>query len=204
MTLASCGHLVGILWAELRARGFAGSVRMVQRAVAPWRLAPRARGPRRRPVDQAARGEEARGEEARGEEARKATPPAVALVQDSLPAPPRGLSPRQAVWLLLRPEEDLTATEQTLRARLLEADEEIRAAHDLIARFLIARFLIARFRHLLRTCCAPAAHLLRTCCAPAATSTLLAGKRRRTRVRSLSCAASSRVFSGTRMPCGRH
>jgi transposase len=51
------------------------------------------------------------------------------------------LSPQQAVWLLLRPEEDLTDTEQTLRSRLLDADKEIRAAHD----------LIARFRSLLRT-----------------------------------------------------
>jgi transposase len=127
---AGC-HDATILWAELRAQGFSGSVRMVQRAVAPWRLAPCARGPRCRPADQAAP----------GEEAREATPPAVVLVQDSLPAPPRGLSPQQAVWLLLRPQEELTDTQQTLRSRLLDADEEIRAAHD----------LIARFRSLLRT-----------------------------------------------------
>jgi transposase len=42
---AGC-HDASILWAELRAHGFTGSVRMVQRAVAGWRPAPRARGPR--------------------------------------------------------------------------------------------------------------------------------------------------------------
>lgn len=127
---AGC-HDATILWTELRARGFTGSVRMVQRAVAGWRSAPRTRGPRRRPGYQAAA----------SEAAREATPPAAVSAQESLPAPPRGVSPQQAVWLLLRPAEDLTETEQTLRTHLLDADEEIRAAHE----------LIERFRDLLRT-----------------------------------------------------
>lgn len=127
-------HDATILWTELRARGFTGSVRMVQRAVASWRSAPRARGPRsprRHPGYQAAY----------SEAAREAAPLAAVSAQESLPAPPRGLSPQQAVWLLLRPAEDFTDTEQTLRSHLLDADEEIRAAHE----------LIERFRDLLRT-----------------------------------------------------
>ena len=131
---AGC-HDATILWSELRARGFTGSLRMVQRAVAGWRSAPRARGPRTRPADQTAPFEAAR------EAAREAAPPAAESAQESLPPPPRGLSPQQAVWLLLRPAENLTDTEQTLRSHLLDADEEIRAAHE----------LIERFRDLLRT-----------------------------------------------------
>jgi transposase len=127
---ASC-HDATILWTELCARGFTGSLRMVQRAVAGWRPAPRARGPCGGLGDQTAS----------SDAASEAAPPAAASVQESLPSPPRGLSPQQAVWLLLRAAEDLTDTEQTLRAHLMDADEEIRAAHD----------LIERFRDLLRT-----------------------------------------------------
>jgi transposase len=129
---AGC-HDATVLWLELRARGFTGSVRMVQRAVAGWRPQPRLRGPGRRPNGHMAPAEP--------KEAQDAPAPPVATTQKSLPVPPRGLSPQQAVWLLLRPTEDLTATEQTLRSHLLDSDEEIRAAHD----------LIERFRQLLRT-----------------------------------------------------
>jgi transposase len=55
--------------------------------------------------------------------------------------PPRGLSPQQAVWRLLRPQEELSDPEQTLRSRPLEANEAIRAAHE----------VRACFRNLLRT-----------------------------------------------------
>jgi transposase len=123
---AGC-HDATILWTELRGRGFTGSLRMVQRAMAGWRTAPRARGSRKHSADQTVSSAAPCG---------AAGPP-----RDTLPAPPRGLSPQQAVWLLLRPEEDLTDTEQTLRSHLLDAHEEIRAAHE----------LIERFRDLLRT-----------------------------------------------------
>lgn len=123
---AGC-HDATILWTELRERRFTGTLRMVQRAVAGWRSAPRVRGPRHHRDDQPGLNEVP---------CDNAGPP-----PESLPAPPRGLSPQQAVWLLLRPEEDLTVTERRLRAQLLEANEEIRTAQQ----------LIARFRDLLRT-----------------------------------------------------
>jgi transposase len=115
-----------ILWAELRERRFTGSLRMVQRAVAGWRSAPRVRGPRHHPDEQPGADE---------------VPCDAGPPPESLPAPPRGLSPQQAVWLLLRPEQELTDTEQHLRAHLLVANEEIRTAHA----------VIACFRDLLRT-----------------------------------------------------
>jgi transposase len=96
------------LWEELRARGFRGSLRMVQRAVAGWREAPGRRG--RQPDAPAA--------------------------EPGSPLPrPRPLSPRQALWLLLRPAEDLTAEEGRMRARLVEGSEEIRAALALVESF---------------------------------------------------------------------
>jgi len=123
---AGC-HDSTILWTELRDHGFTGSLRMVQRAMAGWRSAPRVRGPRHhskvQPGADAVPGDDA-------------GPPL-----ESLPAPLRGLSAQQAVWLLLRPEEELWVTEQSLRTRLLEANDEIRTAHQ----------LIAGFRDLLRT-----------------------------------------------------
>ena len=117
---AGC-HAATILWTELCARGFTGSLRMVQRAVAGWRPAPRTRERRTRHGDPAA--------------------PAVSPKDYALPAPPQGLSPQQAVWLLIRPVQALNGEELALRGRLLEASEEIRAAHA----------LVEEFRDLLRT-----------------------------------------------------
>jgi uncharacterized protein YecE (DUF72 family) len=91
--------------------------------MASWLTAPRARRRCQCLVAQTAS----------SENIREAAPPPVASAQVSLPARPRGSSPQQAVWLLFRPVDDLTAVEQTLRSRLLDADEEIHAAHDLIA-----------------------------------------------------------------------
>jgi transposase len=117
---AGC-HDATILWTELRGRGFTGSLRMVQRAVAGWRPSPRVRGPRTQMDDQLGSSEGA---------CNSTAPP-----HASLPAPPRGLSPQQAVWLLLCPEAELTATQQTLRLQVLDANEEIRAAHKVVAHF---------------------------------------------------------------------
>ncbi|MDQ2785707.1 MAG: transposase, partial [Chloroflexota bacterium] len=97
-----------LLWQELRARGFTGSVRMVQRLVAGWRVEPARRG-----------------------RAAHSAGPAPA------PAPPRlrPPSPRQAVWLLLRPCERVEPAQQTMRAKLLAAAPEIREALMLLEEF---------------------------------------------------------------------
>lgn len=97
-----------VLREELRARGFSGSLRMVQRAVAGWRETPGRRG--------------------RQPDAPRPLPPGV------VPRP-RALSPRQALWLLLRPEEDLTAEEGVMRARLLAGSAEISATFTLVEAF---------------------------------------------------------------------
>jgi transposase len=104
---------------------------MVQRAVARWLPAPRMRGSRSSPTARVAA----------CEGVSQAAVPAPGSTQERLPTPPRGLSPQQAVWLLLRAKEELNATERMLRSHLLVANEEIRAAHD----------LIECFRDLLRT-----------------------------------------------------
>jgi len=97
-----------VLYKELRARGFTGSVRMVQRAVAGWREEPGRRG-RRASV---------------AREGEHAAPPR-----------PRPLSPRQATWLLLRPRADLTGEERTIRARLLANTPAIRRSLTVVDAF---------------------------------------------------------------------
>jgi len=90
---AGCQH-VPTLWAELRARGFAGSMRTVRGHGARWRAEPARRGPQpKHPL-------------------RKRVPP---------PAPPavRMFSVRQATWLMLRQPADLDAEEQTYLGELL-------------------------------------------------------------------------------------
>jgi transposase len=96
-----------VLYQELRARGFPGSLRMVQRAVAAWRPHP--------------------GPHGRGA-ARPACPQVGA-------ATARALSPRQATWLLLRSPEGLRAEEQTLRTRLLATTPAIQAAVTAVEAF---------------------------------------------------------------------
>jgi len=97
-----------VLWQELRARGFTGSVRMVQRHIAGWRVEPARRG--------------------RAAHIAGPTP---------TPAPPRlrPPSPRQAVWLLLRPCESLEPAQQMMRAKLLAAAPEVREALTLLEAF---------------------------------------------------------------------
>lgn len=93
---------------ELQARGFSGSLRMVQRAVAGWRETPGRRG-------------------------RQPNAPA-SPVSGAVPRS-RPLSPRQAVWLLLRPEKRLTPEERMMRKRLVEGLGEIQDAFTLVASF---------------------------------------------------------------------
>jgi len=90
---AGCQH-VPTLWAELRARGFTGSLRTVRGHVARWRAEPARCGPQpKHPL-------------------RKRVP---------TPAPPavRTFSVRQATWLMLRQPADLDAEEQAYLEELL-------------------------------------------------------------------------------------
>lgn len=93
---------------ELCARGFTGSVRMVQRAVVSWRERP--------------------GQS--GRQARVA-PTAPGQTRARL----RPLSARQALWLLLRPPGALTPTEDIMRTRLLDGTPTIGLALAAIAAF---------------------------------------------------------------------
>ncbi len=97
-----------VLLAELRDRGFTGSLRMVQRVVAGWRVEPGRRG----------------------RAARRA-----GVVPASAPARPRPPSARQAVWLLLRPIETLEPAQRAIRERLLAATPEVGEALPVLEDF---------------------------------------------------------------------
>jgi len=95
------------LWQELEQRGYRGSPRTVQRAVAPWRDGPTPRGRHTRRL---------------GRKPRDVTwdhrPPSAA----------------QAVWLLLLPLDRLTPEQHMMRQRLLEAAPELQQAlHEIVA-----------------------------------------------------------------------
>jgi len=94
---AGCQH-VPTLWAELRARGFTGSMRTVRGPVARWRSEPARRGAQpKHPLR------------------KRVSTPAPLRKRVSTPAPPavRTFSVRQATWLMLRQPADLDAEEQT-------------------------------------------------------------------------------------------
>ncbi len=97
-----------VLWAALRAAGFTGSLRMVQRAVARWRVEPGRRG----------------------RAAKRA-----GIVHAPAPARPRLPSARQAVWLLLRPVEALGSARLAMRERLVAAAPEVAAALPILEDF---------------------------------------------------------------------
>jgi transposase len=117
-----------VLWSELPARGFTGSLRMVQRAVARWRPRIRARGPRRRqPPIPGGLSRPARLEAAESSPGRVTQP---------LDLPPsRGISPQQAAWLLLRHPDTLNNSEQVLRTQIVDISPEIRLARELLETF---------------------------------------------------------------------
>src|SRR3954454_2720170 len=101
---AGCQN-AAVLFREPRDQGFAGSAGLVRVFLAGWRTAPGRRGGAARRADPAA----------------PPAPPPVVRVR----------LPRQARWLLLRPEGDLTPEQQAYRA-LLEADcAEIATARPL-------------------------------------------------------------------------
>jgi transposase len=97
-----------VVWDELRTRGYRGTVRTVQRAVAAWREGPALRGRHTRRLP------------------RRATP----ATWDHRPP-----SAAQAVWWLLRPVETLTAEEQQCRQRLLAAAPDVQVALDQLLAF---------------------------------------------------------------------
>jgi len=101
-------HDATTLWQELRGRGFRGSLRTVQRAVAGWGARPRRRG----------------------RAAKLPRPPDTVA-----PPPARPPSARHAVWLLLPPVDQLTPTQQAMRRRLLAAAPAVEAALTLIDTF---------------------------------------------------------------------
>jgi len=90
---AGCQH-VPTLWADLRARGFTGSIRTVRGHVARWRPEPARRGPQ---------------------------PKHVLHKRVPTPAPPavRTFSVRQATWLMLREPVDLDAEEHAYLGELM-------------------------------------------------------------------------------------
>jgi transposase len=103
---AGC-HDAKALWHELRADGYRGSLRTVQRLVAPWRA-----------PDEPRRGK------------RPATLPPAPL------PPPRPPSPRRVRWWLLRPADERSPAQGTFLAALLARCPEVAAAEALARDFL--------------------------------------------------------------------
>ncbi len=98
------------LWRELRAQGFTGTESFVRQQVRPWRVTP---------------GQP--GKPARARSTERGTP--------AIPPPVRVVSPRQAVWLFLREEDDLTVAQRAYRAELLRCCPDIATALPLIEAF---------------------------------------------------------------------
>jgi transposase len=98
------------LWRELRAQGFAGSTSFVRQQVRRWRVTP-------------------------GQPGKPARARSTACGTPAIPPPVRVLSPRQAVWLFLREEDDLTAAQCAYRAELLACCPEIASALPLVTEF---------------------------------------------------------------------
>ncbi len=98
------------LWRELRAQGFTGTESFVRQQVRPWRVTP---------------GQP--GKPARASSTERGTP--------AIPPPVRVVSPRQAVWLFLRDEDDLTVAQRAYRAELLRCCPDIASALPLVEEF---------------------------------------------------------------------
>lgn len=99
------------LWRELRAQGFTGTESFVRQQVRRWRVTP--------------------GQPGRPAPAHRGTEPR----RCAMPPPVRVLSPRQAVWLFVREEDDLPETQRAYRAELLRCCPDIAAALPLIKEF---------------------------------------------------------------------
>ena len=98
------------LWRELRAQGFTGTESFVRQQVRRWRVTP---------------GQP--GKPARASSIERGTP--------AIPPPIRVVSPRQAVWLFLREEDDLTVAQRAYRAELLHCCPDVATALPLVTEF---------------------------------------------------------------------
>ena len=101
------------LWREIQAQGFRGGCETVRRLTVRWRTERGRSGPRPR------------------HQASKPTP-------DCVPAAPatRPLSPRQARWLLLKPEAELKPEQRLYLEQLGRSCPEVLAAQQLVLAFL--------------------------------------------------------------------
>jgi len=98
------------LWRELRAQGFTGTESFVRQQVRRWRFT----------LGQP-------GKPARASSIERGTP--------AIPPPIWVVSPRQAVWLFLREEDDLTAAQCAYRAELLHCCPDVATALPLVTEF---------------------------------------------------------------------
>jgi transposase len=99
------------LWRELRTQGFTGTESFVRQQVRHWRVIP-------------------------GQPGRPArTKPFTERDTRAVPPPIRVLSPRQAVWLFLRGEVDLTTAQRAYRTELLHCCADIATAVPLVEEF---------------------------------------------------------------------
>lgn len=106
---AGCQN-AAVLWRELRAQGFTGTESFVRQQVGRWRVTP-------------------------GQPGKPARASRTARGRPALPPPVRVVSPRQAVWLFLREEDDLTASQCAYRAELLRCCPDIATALPLVEAF---------------------------------------------------------------------
>jgi transposase len=99
------------LWRDLRAQGFTGTESFVRQQVRHWRVTP--------------------GQPGRPARTNRGTEHG----RSALPPPVRAVSPRQAVWLFLRDESDLTSAQRAYRAELLQCCPDIVTALPLVEEF---------------------------------------------------------------------
>jgi len=99
------------LWRELRTQGFTGTESFVRQQVRRWRVTPGQPGKPARTNRGSGHG------------------------RGAMPPPIRVVSPRQAVWLFLRDDADLTEGQRAYRAELLDCCPDVATALPLVAAF---------------------------------------------------------------------
>ncbi len=99
------------LWRELRTQGFTGTESFVRQQVRRWRVTPGQPGKPARTNRGSGHG------------------------RGAMPPPIRVVSPRQAVWLFLRDDADLTEGQRAYRAELLDCCPDIATALPLVEAF---------------------------------------------------------------------
>jgi len=99
------------LWRELRTQGFTGTESFVRQQVQRWRVTPGQPGKPARTNRGSGHG------------------------RGAMPPPIRVVSPRQAVWLFLRDDADLTEGQRAYRAELLDCCPDVATALPLVAAF---------------------------------------------------------------------